>query len=138
AAMAVQGPCLLAAVIVNLVSQHPLSAAGRYPLVVALAVTMGVQNATVRRLAVPGLTTTVLTLTITGAAVDMASTADEKPSPIRPYISVLALFLGALIGAVFELRVNTSIPLIAALVMVIGVGLAILRASKPDSPWRTA
>jgi uncharacterized membrane protein YoaK (UPF0700 family) len=138
AAMAVQGGCLLAAVIVNVVSQHPLSAAGRYPLVVALAITMGVQNATVRRLAVPGLTTTVLTLTITGAAVDLASTAEERPSLLRPYISVLALFLGALIGAVIELRVNTSIPLIAALAVVVGVGLITMRASEPDSPWRTS
>jgi uncharacterized membrane protein YoaK (UPF0700 family) len=133
-----QGICFLAAVIVDVLSRHPVPAGGRYPLVVLLAVAMGIQNATVRRLAVPGLTTTVLTLTITGAAVDAASAAGEKLSPVRSYISVLALFLGALAGALFELRVNTSLPLIAALVLALGVGLAARRASKPDSTWRAA
>jgi uncharacterized membrane protein YoaK (UPF0700 family) len=137
-AVFVQSACFSAAVIINLLNRHPLPAGGRYPLVVLLAVAMGIQNATVRRLAVPGLTTTVLTLTITGAAVDTATTADEKPSPVRSYISVLALFLGALAGAILERRVSTSIPLIAALVMAIAVGLAARRASKPDSPWREA
>ena len=36
----------------------------RYALIVLLALAMGVQNATARRLAVPDLTTTVLTLTL--------------------------------------------------------------------------
>ena len=39
-------------------------------LIVLLAVAMGMQNAAARRLAVPDLTTTVLTLTITGIAAD--------------------------------------------------------------------
>jgi len=39
---------------------------------VVLATSMGAQNATARRLAVPDLTTTVLTLTITGIAADSA------------------------------------------------------------------
>src|SRR5690242_13098305 len=38
----------------------------RYALIVLLALAMGIQNATARRLAVPDLTTTVLTLTLTG------------------------------------------------------------------------
>ena len=42
----------------------------RYALIVLLALAMGVQNATARRLAVPDLTTTVLTLTLTGIAAD--------------------------------------------------------------------
>src|SRR6266496_4029969 len=42
----------------------------RYGLIVLLALAMGVQNATARSLAVPDLTTTVLTLTLTGLAAD--------------------------------------------------------------------
>ncbi|MBC7273240.1 MAG: DUF1275 domain-containing protein, partial [Streptomyces sp.] len=38
----------------------------RYALIVLLSLAMGVQNAVARRLAVPDLTTTVLTLTLTG------------------------------------------------------------------------
>src|SRR4029434_5423482 len=41
-----------------------------YTLIVLTAVAMGLRNATVRRLAVPDLTTTVLPLTLTGIAAD--------------------------------------------------------------------
>src|ERR1700686_1321884 len=41
-----------------------------YAVIVLTAVAMGLRNATVRRLAVPDLTTTVLTLTLTGLAAD--------------------------------------------------------------------
>src|SRR5581483_5406871 len=43
-----------------------LGAGSRYLLIAVLALAMGVQNATARRLAVADLTTTVLTLTLTG------------------------------------------------------------------------
>ena len=45
---------------------------GLYAMIVFTAVAMGLRNATVRRLAVPDLTTTVLTLTLTGIAADSA------------------------------------------------------------------
>jgi uncharacterized membrane protein YoaK (UPF0700 family) len=45
---------------------HASGGAGRYVTVVLLATAMGIQNATARHLAVPDLTTTVLTLTLTG------------------------------------------------------------------------
>ena len=137
--MFVQGVCFAVAVVLALLSRHPSPAGGRYPLVVVLAVAMGIQNATARRLAVPGLTTTVLTSTITGAAVDAASKARREPSPVRSYISVLALFLGALAG-----RADSSSGQHLAShwpprwYCAVGVGLAARRASKPDSPWRTA
>jgi hypothetical protein len=40
----------------------------QYLLIAALAIAMGMQNAVARRLAVPDLTITVLTLTLTGFA----------------------------------------------------------------------
>ena len=45
-------------------------AARRYVVIGLLAAGLGLQNATVRRLAVPDVTTTVLTLTLTGLAAD--------------------------------------------------------------------
>ncbi len=42
----------------------------RYALITLLGLAMGVQNAAARAIAVPDLTTTVLTLTITGIAAD--------------------------------------------------------------------
>jgi len=47
------------------VSRDPPAGAYRYALIVVLGISMGIQNAAARKLAVPDLTTTVLTLTIT-------------------------------------------------------------------------
>ena len=66
-------------------------------LIVLLGIGMGLQNATARALAVPDLTTTVLTLTLTGIAADAASGHGSKAG--RRLVPVLAMFLGALAGA---------------------------------------
>ena len=68
----------------------------RYALIVALSLTMGAQNATARKLAVPDLTTTVLTLTITGIAADSPFAGAAGTHAARRLISVAAMFLGAL------------------------------------------
>jgi len=52
------------------VSGPPSDAPTRYLLIALLGLGMGVQNAAARALAVPDLTTTVLTLAITGTAAD--------------------------------------------------------------------
>ena len=57
----------------------PMPAGLRYALIVSLALAMGAQNATARKLAVPDLTTTVLTLTITGIAADSPGRRDRRP-----------------------------------------------------------
>src|ERR1019366_8056030 len=65
-----QAALLAVSVVLAAVSGSPVAAGYRYPLIVAMSVAMGLQNATARKLAVPDLTTTVLTLTITGIAAD--------------------------------------------------------------------
>ena len=67
-AAAIEAVLLVASVVLAALSGSPLAAGYRYALIVALALAMGLQNATARRLAVSDLTTTVLTLTITGMA----------------------------------------------------------------------
>jgi hypothetical protein len=59
--------------------------------------------AAARKLAVPGLTTTVLTLTITGIFADgrLAGGATSKIG--RRLLSTLAMFLGGLVGALIVL-----------------------------------
>src|SRR5271165_1448503 len=52
----------------------------RYGLIVLLALTMGLQNAIARRLGVPDLTTTVLTLTLTGLAADASLSGGARSS----------------------------------------------------------
>jgi uncharacterized membrane protein YoaK (UPF0700 family) len=96
-----------------LVASAIASAAGaqgstvRLTLIGLLALAMGCQNAVVRRLAVPDLTTTVLTLTVTGLV------ADTTPPLVRArrLISVLAMLAGALAGGVLLRWVALAAPL---------------------------
>ena len=79
---------------------------------------MGVQNSSVRRLAVPDLTTTVLTLTVTGIGADSALGGGKGSKSGRRLISIAAMFLGALAGAALILHVHVAVPLIIALAIV--------------------
>jgi hypothetical protein len=53
--------------------------ARRYVVIALLAAALGLQNATVRRLAVPDITTTVLILTLTGLAADSWLAGGRSP-----------------------------------------------------------
>src|SRR3989441_1054627 len=67
-----------------------------YVLIALTAVAMGVRNATVRRLAVPDLTTTVLTLTLTGLGADSPLAGGTNPRWLRPVASGAAMLGGAI------------------------------------------
>ena len=111
---------------------RPLAAGLRYALIVALSLAMGVQNATARKLAVPDLTTTVLTLTITGIAADSPIAGATGAHAARRLISVAAMLVGALAGALLVLRVHIVYPLVIALVILAVVALAaVARARNP-------
>ena len=73
--------CLLmaAAWTLNAANSQLDPAIGHYGLIILLGLMMGAQNAVVRRLAVPDLTTTVLTLTLTGLAADLPPPAGSPP-----------------------------------------------------------
>ena len=106
AATSVQaGLVLVAAVLASTVGVQ--GSAVRLTLIGLLALAMGGQNAVVRRLAVPDLTTTVLALTFTGLI------ADTTPSSVRVrrLISVLAMLAGALVGGVLLRWVAIAAPL---------------------------
>jgi len=63
-----------------------------YAVIILTAIAMGLRNATVRRLAVPDLTTTVLTLTLTGLAADSSLAGGNNPRSLRRIFSVVAMF----------------------------------------------
>jgi uncharacterized membrane protein YoaK (UPF0700 family) len=71
-----------------------------FALIALMALAMGTRNAAVRKLAIPDLTTTVLTLTITGIAADSSIANGNNPRLARRVASVVAMFLGAAMGAV--------------------------------------
>jgi uncharacterized membrane protein YoaK (UPF0700 family) len=68
------------------------------------ALAMGFRNATTRKLGVPDLTTTVLTLTITGLAADSSLAGGTNPRWRRRVASVLLMFGGAAVGGVILKR----------------------------------
>jgi uncharacterized membrane protein YoaK (UPF0700 family) len=120
---AVQAVIVAEAVTMAALAASPMPAGLRYALIVVLAVAMGAQNATARKLAVPDLTTTVLTLTITGMAADHAWAGATGARVARRLISVAAMLVGALVGALFVLHVRIVYPLVVALVVLAAVAL---------------
>src|SRR6185312_9255321 len=87
------------ALVVAAFSPHHVGTGSRYAVIALLALAMGVQNATARKLAVPDLTTTVLTMTLTGVAADSQLAGGSGANTGRRLISVAAMLLGATIGA---------------------------------------
>jgi uncharacterized membrane protein YoaK (UPF0700 family) len=100
----------------------------RNVVIALLAAALGLQNATVRRLAVPDLTTTVLTLTLTGLAADFG-VAGRSPRVGRRLAAVGLMAAGALVGALL-LRVDVALPVLAAAV-VIALATVVLRFGRP-------
>jgi len=74
--------------------------ARRYVVIGLLAAGLGLQNATVRRLAVPDVTTTVLTLTLTGLAADswLAGGRSLRAGRRVAAVGLAALGLAAWVG----------------------------------------
>ncbi|MDX3118388.1 YoaK family protein [Streptomyces scabiei] len=86
-----------------------------YSIIALTAFAMGLRNATVRKLAVRGLTTTtVVTMTLTGLAADSRAGDGTRPRSPRRAASVTAMFAGAFLGAVLVLHHDLALPLLAA------------------------
>jgi uncharacterized membrane protein YoaK (UPF0700 family) len=97
----------------------PVSDGGarRYVVIGLLAAALGLQNATVRRLAVADVTTTVLTMTLTGLAADSALAGGRSPRAGRRVAAVGLIAAGALAGALL-LRLDVSLPVLAAALLI--------------------
>jgi uncharacterized membrane protein YoaK (UPF0700 family) len=123
------------AFVITACSPHHLGTGSRYAVIVLLAIAMGVQNATARKLAVPDLTTTVLTMTLTGVAADAAIAGGHGSKLGRRALSVAAMLLGALIGGLLALKVDNPAPLALAAALLAIVSLFTYRASRSMPPW---
>jgi uncharacterized membrane protein YoaK (UPF0700 family) len=95
-----------------------------FAVIVLAALAMGIRNATVRKLAVPDLTTTVLTLTITGLAADSSLAGGTNPRRQRRIGAVLAMFAGAAVGTLM-LKWSIVFPLSVCGIMSIAGAIAI-------------
>nr|WP_253796743.1 YoaK family protein [Kitasatospora paracochleata] len=124
-------PVLIAghAVLVAAALVAGLAGASVYPRIALLALGMGLQNAVVHRLGVPDLTTTVLTRTLTGLAVDRPGAAS-----VRRVLSVLAMFAGALVGGLLQLHGRSDLALGGAVLLLLLAAGAALPSPPPPPP----
>ena len=96
-----------------------------------LAFAMGMQIAVVRRLRVPDLNTTVVTMVITGLVAD--EHGGGRASIVRRVTAVLALLVGAALGAALVLRAGPAWALaVAALLIVFVLAVAALTSRAPQ------
>jgi uncharacterized membrane protein YoaK (UPF0700 family) len=112
-ALWIESGLVLAAVIVAAATDVRPSTVSGDVVIALLALAMGVRNATVRRLAVPDLTTTVLTMTLTGLAADARIAGGSGDGSVRRIAAVLAMLAGAVAGALL-LEISLVAPLLAA------------------------
>jgi len=95
-----------------------------YAIIALTAVAMGFRNGTIRQLKIPDLTTTVLTLTITGLAADSSLTGGDNPNWGRRIGSVIAILLGAAVGAWLVLAYGLMPPLVITGLLIFGGTIA--------------
>ena len=134
-ATAIQAAFIGASVILASLSGSPVTSGYRYALIAGLAIAMGVQNAAARQIAVPDLTTTVLTLTITGIAADSAIAGGKGSKSGRRLVAVAAMLVGALVGAACVLHVHIVFALVIALIVLAIVGVTTRILGKSDASW---
>jgi uncharacterized membrane protein YccC len=84
---------------------------------------------------VPDLTTTVLTLTITGIAADSKLAGGPGSKAGRRLVAVATMLAGAIVGAALVLHAPIFYPLAAAFVVIV-LGAATTRVrGRPDPAW---
>ncbi|MFG2887463.1 YoaK family protein [Streptomyces sp. NPDC048297] len=134
-ATAVQTVLVAVSVAVAASSGGEVTTGVRYTLIVSLGLAMGLQNAVARRLGVPDLTTTVLTLTLTGLAADSHPAGGEAPRPGRRILSVLVMFLGAVVGAALVLHGHLVLTLALCLLLLALTSVITHRLSATRPAW---
>jgi uncharacterized membrane protein YoaK (UPF0700 family) len=118
----------VAAASAAVVTVHPDTVSGDV-VITLLALAMGVRNATVRRVGVPDLTTTVLTLTLTGLAADSPLAGGSGTGSTRRTAAVLEMLAGALCGALL-LKTSIVLPLAAAAGLALATWLVYVPAAR--------
>jgi len=102
------------------------TATTRVAEIALLAGGMGIQNASVRKLGVLDLTTTVLTLTLTGIAADSSLAGGNNPRLARRLAAVAIMLTGALAGALLA-RVGVRWTISGAALLIVGACATVRR-----------
>jgi len=122
--MTTEAVATLAAAAVALSVTSVSSGWPRFTIIAVLAFGMGVRNSTIRRLAVPDLTTTVLTMTLTGLAADSSLAGGTNPQSARKLAGIAAMLIGALCGALGFLHIGAGTTLLIGSLIVLAGALA--------------
>lgn len=109
--------------------------ASRYGLIVLLALAMGLQNAVARKLGVPDLSTTVLTLTLAGLAADSSLAGGSNPRAGRRLLAAGMMFAGAAVGTMVIFRFGIGAVLGIALLALAASGGAAYRLRGSTEDW---
>lgn len=102
----------------------------RFTVIAMLAFAMGIRNSVVRKMGVADMTTTVITTTLTGLAADSSFGGGQNPNATHRGMSVVCMFVGALVGAAFVVHVHPGAALGLAAALTVGLA-AYLRLTSP-------
>ena len=135
-AAAVQTVITFAAFLVAATRPAPYGTPALVSLIVLLGIAMGLQNATARALAVPDMTTTVLTLTLTGISADSSAAGGAGSRIGRRFVVIAGMFLGALSGALLVHAGEGPETLLAsALLLLATTTVAATSAARSTATW---
>ncbi|HEX6483974.1 MAG TPA: YoaK family protein [Ktedonobacteraceae bacterium] len=134
-AATLQALFLCTGVVLAALAGNPVQTGYSYGLIIVLGIAMGLQNAIARKLAVPDLTTTVLTLTIVGIAADSRLVGGSGSRAGRRLISVIAMFVGALVGSLLIFHAAIVLPLVIALIVIAVIAGTTQLLSRTDPDW---
>jgi uncharacterized membrane protein YoaK (UPF0700 family) len=121
------------ALVVTLITDDDKGRIAKVAVAALCAVAMGIQNTAARRLAVPDLTTTVLTMTLTGIAADVRRSGIATIT--RRALAVSTMFAGAVVGALLVLHTRLAWALALALFLLAIVTVAAALQSRRPAAW---
>ena len=125
---------LLAVCLVMVLVRAPVVGSAWTVTTAALAaVAMGVQNAVARRIAVPDLNTSVVSMSMTGLAADY--THSTRDAVLRRAAAVLSLLVGAVVGAVIVGTLGAAAAFGLILLLLAGVAAAAHTILRRGPDW---
>ncbi len=128
-ALGIEASLIVVAAVVAAATHIRPGTGAAYALIVLMALAMGVRNAAVRRIAVPDVNTTVLTMTLTALAAESRPAGGSGQGTVRRLTAVLAMFAGGLAGALL-LKVTLFVPLALAAGLALTTWLVYIPAAR--------
>lgn len=135
-ALSCEGVLVLMAAVLAAVVEPKIGTLAAYAVIALLALAMGVRNAVVRKIGFPDLTTTVLTMTITGLASE-SFRGEHRRAHLRRLLAVSAMLLGALVGGLLvERQLAAPLWLAAAIALACRASSAVMARKHSGAAGR--